>query len=149
MTSSVLKHKTPAPLEEDMHGYLREIGRYPLLTPEQELELAKGCAAGDEESIRMMVNSNLRLVVSIAREYIGRGIPLPDLIQEGSIGLLIAAKKFDYSLSCRFSTYATKWIRQSIGRYLLNHPADHGENAKDPGGKDRPDPGNGIGAHPG
>lgn len=121
MTATVLQKQNSAPMEEDMRQYLREIGNFPLLTPEQELEIAKGCANGDADAIRSMVNSNLRLVVSIAREYIGRGIPLPDLIQEGSIGLLIAAQKFDYTMQCRFSTYATKWIRQSITRYLLNH----------------------------
>jgi RNA polymerase primary sigma factor len=68
-----------------------------------------------------MVNSNLRLVVSVAREYAGRGVPLLDLIQEGSIGLLAAAKKFDYTLDFRFSTYATKWIRQGVSRYLTGH----------------------------
>lgn len=121
MTEAILEKKNSVCVEDDMHQYLREIGSIPLLTPEKELELAKRCADGDEDAIRTMVNSNLRLVVSIAREYIGKGIPLPDLIQEGSIGLLIAAKKFDYSKECRFSTYATKWIRQSITRYLLNH----------------------------
>lgn len=121
MTATVLEKQNSVPMEDDMGQYLREIGRFPLLTPEQEVEIAKGCAAGDPSAIRTMVNSNLRLVVSIAREYIGRGIPLPDLIQEGSIGLLIAAQKFDYTMQCRFSTYATKWIRQSITRYLLNH----------------------------
>jgi RNA polymerase primary sigma factor len=70
-----------------------------------------------------MVNSNLRLVVSVAREYAGRGVPLLDLIQEGSIGLLVAAKKFDYTLDFRFSTYATKWIRQGVTRCLMNHGA--------------------------
>ena len=121
MTAAVLQKQNSAPVEDDMGQYLREIGKIPLLTPEQELEIAKGCAEGNPEAIRTMVNSNLRLVVAIAREYIGRGIPLPDLIQEGSIGLLIAAQKFDYTMQCRFSTYATKWIRQSITRYLLNH----------------------------
>ena len=121
MTTSVLEKKNSVSVEEDMHQYLQEIGRFPLMTPQQELEIAKRCAEGDEDAIRTMVSSNLRLVVSIAREYIGKGIPLPDLIQEGSIGLLIAARKFDYSMECRFSTYATKWIRQSIGRYILNH----------------------------
>lgn len=107
--------------EEDMRQYLSEIRRYPRLTPEEERELARRCAQGDEEAVRLMVNSNLRLVVSVAREYAGRGVPLLDLIQEGSIGLLAAAKKFDYSLDYRFSTYATKWIRQGVSRCLMNH----------------------------
>ena len=121
MTTSVLEKQNSVPIEEDLHQYLRQISGIPLLTPQQELEIAKGCARGDAEAIRTMVKSNLRLVVSIAREYTGRGIPLPDLIQEGSIGLLIAAQKFDYTMECRFSTYATKWIRQSVTRYILNH----------------------------
>jgi len=121
MTGAVLEKENIALPEDDLHQYLHEIRIYPLLTAQEELELAKGCAAGDGEAIRAMVNSNLRLVVSIAREYTGRGVPLPDLIQEGSIGLLIAAQKFDYTLQYRFSTYATKWIRQSISRYILGH----------------------------
>jgi RNA polymerase primary sigma factor len=76
------------------------------------------CAEGDPEAIRAMVSSNLRLVVSVAREYAGRGVPLLDLIQEGSIGLIAAAKKFDYTRDTRFSTYATKWIRQRMGLCL-------------------------------
>ena len=107
--------------EEDVSGYLQQIRQYPRLTPEEELELAKGCAQGDANAIRQMVNANLRLVVSVAREYAGRGVPLLDLVQEGSIGLLAAAKKFDYTLGCRFSTYATKWIRQGVSRCLINH----------------------------
>ena len=107
--------------EDDVRQYLREIRQYPLLSPEQEKELAKRCAAGDEEAIRTMVNSNLRLVVSVAREYVGRGAPLLDMIQEGSIGLLTAARKFDHTLNYRFSTYATKWIRQGVGRCVLEH----------------------------
>ena len=79
------------------------------------------CARGDENAIRRMVDCNLRLVVSVAREYAGRGVPLLDLIQEGSIGLLVAARKFDYTLDNRFSTYATKWIRQGVTRCLMNH----------------------------
>ena len=79
------------------------------------------CKAGNEEAVRKMVNANLRLVVSVAREYADRGVPLLDLCQEGSIGLLIAAKNFDYTLEFRFSTYATKWIRQRITRYINNH----------------------------
>lgn len=118
----VEKHNNkPACAEEDVSQFLREIRQYPLLTPEQELDIAKGCALGDKEAIRTMVNSNLRLVVSIAREYAGRGVPLLDLIQEGSIGLLAAAKNFDYTQECRFSTYATKWIRQGVNRCVLNH----------------------------
>lgn len=107
--------------EDDVRQYLREIRRYPRLTPEEERDLAKRCAEGDEDAIRQMVNSNLRLVVSVAKEYAGRGVPLLDLIQEGSIGLLAAAKKFDYTLDFRFSTYATKWIRQGVTRCLMNH----------------------------
>lgn len=106
---------------EDIRQYLSEIRRYPRLSQEEERELARQCAQGDEDAIRRMVNSNLRLVVSIAKEYTGRGISLLDLIQEGSIGLLVAARKFDYTLDFRFSTYATKWIRQGITRYLYNH----------------------------
>ena len=107
--------------EDDVRQYLSEIRRYPRLSPEEERALAERCAHADEDAIRQMVNSNLRLVVSVAREYAGRGIPLLDLIQEGSIGLLTAAKKFDYTKEFRFSTYATNWIRQGITRYLLNH----------------------------
>ena len=118
-----LRHKEPAshPGEDDMSQYLQEIRRFPLLTPEEERTLAMACKQGDEDAIRQMVSSNLRLVVSVAREYAGRGVPLLDLIQEGSIGLLVAAKKFDYTLENRFSTYATKWIRQGVTRCLMNH----------------------------
>jgi len=107
--------------EEDVRQFLREIREYPLLTPQEERSLARRSAEGDQEAIRQLVNSNLRLVVSIAREYGGRGVALLDLVQEGSIGLLTAARKFDYTLETRFSTYATKWIRQGITRCLLNH----------------------------
>ena len=107
--------------EDDVRQYLNEIRRYPRLTLEQERDLAKQCATGDVAAIRQMVNSNLRLVVSVAKEYAGRGVPLLDLIQEGSIGLLAAAEKFDYTLEFRFSTYATKWIRKGIMKYLMDH----------------------------
>ena len=107
--------------DEDVRQYLQEIRQYPRLTVDEERQLAMLCAQGNEEAIRKMVNCNLRLVVSVAREYAGRGVPLLDLIQEGSIGLLAAAKKFDYTLEFRFSTYAAKWIRQGITRCLMNH----------------------------
>ena len=107
--------------EDDVRQFLREIREFPRLTIQEERDLARRCAEGDEDAIRHMVNSNLRLVVSIAREYAGRGVALLDLIQEGSIGLLVAARKFDYTLEYRFSTYATKWIRQGVTRCLLNH----------------------------
>ncbi len=107
--------------EDDMRQYLHEIRTFPRLTAEEERDLARRCAQGEEDAICRMVNANLRLVVSIAREYTGRGVPLLDLIQEGSIGLLAAARKFDYTREVRFSTYATKWIRQGITRCLMNH----------------------------
>lgn len=121
MTQALLEKENTAVQEGEAAQFLREVRRYPLLTAEQELEIAKGCARGDEEAIRTMVNCNLRLVVSVAREYAGRGVPLLDLIQEGSIGLLSAAKNFDHTQQCRFSTYATKWIRQGVNRCVLNH----------------------------
>lgn len=122
--SAVLLDNQTAPIpagEDDVSFYLTLIRKYPRLTQEEERELAKRCAEGDEDAIRTMVCANLRLVVSVAKEYAGRGVPLLDLVQEGSIGLLVAARKFDYSLDYRFSTYATKWIRQGISRCLMNH----------------------------
>ena len=116
MTSGLLEKP-----RDELDRYLQEIRQYPRLTPEQERSLAERCAQGDADAIRQMVDSNLRLVVSVAREYAGRGVPLMDLVQEGSIGLLAAAKKYDYTLEYRFSTYATKWIRQGISRCLSNH----------------------------
>ena len=122
MTAAYLESAAPVSAgEDDVRQYLNEIRQFPLLTAEQEQELAMRCARGDEDAIRQMVDCNLRLVVSVAREYAGRGVPLLDLIQEGSIGLLVAAKKFDHTLEFRFSTYATKWIRQGVTRCLINH----------------------------
>lgn len=109
------------PGEDSMHQYMQDIRRYPRLTEEEERHLAMGCAAGDQEAIKAMVASNLQLVVSIAREYAGRGVPVLDLIQEGSIGLIAAARKFDYTRNLRFSTYATKWIRQGVARCVMTH----------------------------
>lgn len=107
----------PAP-EENMSAFLREIRAIPLLSAQQEQELAARCVRGDEDAVRTLVLSNLRLVVSIAKEYGGRGVPVTDLIQEGCIGLLAAAKKYDHTRESRFASYATLWIRQSITRYL-------------------------------
>ncbi len=123
MTQGLLDNSKAAVHTEDVGHYLREIRSIPLLTPEEERSLAMACKEGDEAAIRTMVNANLRLVASVAREYSGRGVPLLDLIQEGSIGLIIAAKRFDYTLDTRFSTYATKWIRQRISRYFVYQAA--------------------------
>lgn len=122
--TEVLDKQTEMPIstgEEDMRQFLRELKEYPRLAPEEERELARRCAEGDEEAVRKMVGSNLRLVVSIARDYAGRGVPLLDLIQEGSIGLIAAARKFDVSRDLRFSTYATKWIRKCVSQCVLEH----------------------------
>ena len=122
--SAALLEKNTAPIpagEDDVSFYLAMIRQFPRLSPEEERELARRCADGDEEAIRTMVCANLRLVVAVAKEYAGRGVPLLDLVQEGSIGLLTAARKFDHTMDFRFSTYATKWIRQGISRCLLNH----------------------------
>jgi len=108
-------------VDGELAQYLQQLRHYPLLTPGQERELAMACQQGDKKAIRTMVNCNLRLVVSIAKEYAGRGVPLMDLIQEGSIGLITAAKKFDYTQNNRFSTYASYWVRQGINRYLMNN----------------------------
>jgi len=100
--------------------YLKEIGRVSLLTAEQEVELAKGMEAGDEIAKRQLVEANLRLVVSIAKRYVGRGMSFLDLIQEGNLGLMRAVDKFDYHRGYKFSTYATWWIRQAITRAIAD-----------------------------
>jgi RNA polymerase primary sigma factor len=100
--------------------FLREVARHPLLTKEQEIELAKRIERGDLEAKEQMVNSNLRLVISNARKYQGLDLPLLDLIQEGILGLIRAAEKFDYRRGYKFSTYATFWIRESIQRAIAN-----------------------------
>jgi RNA polymerase primary sigma factor len=106
------------PYEDAVRVYLREIGRIPLLTSEEEYELARRMAGGDGDAARELTEANLRLVVSIAKRYAGRGLPLQDLIQEGNIGLMRAVSKFDYRKGYKFSTYATWWIRQAISRAL-------------------------------
>ena len=111
---------TPELSTDSLDLLLRDAGRFELLTPAQELELAKRIEKGDLEAKELMVNSNLRLVVSIARRYVGHGLPMTDLVQEGMIGLIRAAEKFDWRKGFRFSTYATLWIRQSIQRGLDN-----------------------------
>ena len=121
MTQTLPEEKNTPSAQDEFADYLRQIRSYPMLTAEQEKSIAIACARGDEDAIRTMVNSNLRLVVSIAREYANRGVALMDLIQEGSIGLLTAARKFDHTQSCRFSTYASPWIRQGIDRYIMNN----------------------------
>ncbi len=108
-------------VNDPVRMYLKEIGKIPLLTPEEELELAKKMADGDEAAHQKMVEANLRLVVSIAKRYVGRGLPLLDLIQEGNLGLIKAVGKFDYTKGYKFSTYATWWIRQSISRAIADH----------------------------
>ena len=109
--------------------YLRDIGKISLLKPEQEVELARRVEAGDDEALRTFVIANLRLVVSIAKRYAGRGLPLMDLIQEGNIGLMHAVQKFDWRRGHRFSTYATWWIRQAISRAV----AEKGREIRLPG----------------
>ncbi|HUC87267.1 MAG TPA: RNA polymerase sigma factor RpoD [Candidatus Saccharimonadales bacterium] len=106
--------------DDSVRLYLREIGRVPLLTATEEIELAKRIAKGDKAAKDKMVEANLRLVVSIAKKYIGRGLDLLDLIQEGSSGLLRAVEKFDYTKGFKFSTYATWWIRQAITRAIAD-----------------------------
>ena len=107
-------------INDPVKMYLKEIGRVPLLNPEDEPEIARRIQAGDEEAKRILISSNLRLVVSIAKKYVGRGMLFLDLIQEGNMGLVKAVEKFDYTKGFKFSTYATWWIRQSITRAIAD-----------------------------
>lgn len=107
-------------VDDPVRMYLREIGKIPLLTYDQELDLAKKILKGDEEAKQRLTESNLRLVVSIAKKYVGRGMLFLDLIQEGNMGLIKAVEKFDYTKGYKFSTYATWWIRQAITRAIAD-----------------------------
>ncbi|GAE30687.1 RNA polymerase sigma factor RpoD [Halalkalibacter hemicellulosilyticusJCM 9152] len=107
-------------INDPVRMYLKEIGRVPLLSAEEEIELAKRIEQGDEEAKRRLAEANLRLVVSIAKRYVGRGMLFLDLIQEGNMGLIKAVEKFDYDKGFKFSTYATWWIRQAITRAIAD-----------------------------
>ena len=107
-------------INDPVKMYLKEIGRVPLLNPEDEPEIARRIQAGDEEAKRILISANLRLVVSIAKKYVGRGMLFLDLIQEGNMGLVKAVEKFDYTKGFKFSTYATWWIRQAITRAIAD-----------------------------
>ncbi len=106
--------------DDPVKMYLKEIGKVPLLSAEEEIELAKKMELGDEEAKKRLAEANLRLVVSIAKRYVGRGLLFLDLIQEGNLGLIKAVEKFDYSKGYKFSTYATWWIRQAITRAIAD-----------------------------
>jgi len=116
------------PVDDPVRMYLKEIGRIPLLSAEEELAVAQRMAQGDETARMILTESNLRLVVSIAKRYVGHGMLLLDLIQEGNLGLLKAVEKFDYTMGYKFSTYATWWIRQAITRAI----ADQGRTIRIP-----------------
>jgi len=107
-------------MDDPVRMYLKEIGKIKLLSPEEELDLAVRMAAGDKDAQKRMAEANLRLVVSIAKRYVGRGMQLLDLIQEGNLGLIKAVEKFDYTKGYKFSTYATWWIRQAITRAIAD-----------------------------
>ena len=114
------REETRATSRANLAVYLREIARIPLLTREQEADLARRIRAGDEAAKQVLIEANLRLVVQVARRYINRGLPLPDLIEEGNIGLLRAVEKFEPERGTRFATYAIWWIRQATSRALAN-----------------------------
>jgi RNA polymerase primary sigma factor len=118
--SSYVNSEVAAMTTDSLQLFLNEAGRYPLLTAAEEVELAKRVERGDKAAKDRMINSNLRLVVSIAKKYQGHGLPLIDLIQEGIIGLIRAVEKFDWRRGFKFSTYATWWIRQAVQRGVAN-----------------------------
>jgi len=115
-----MKNTTDTPFDSSMKIYLDEISRYPLLTFEEEIELAEKIADGDWAARQKMINSNLRLVIKLARSYQISGVSLMDLIQEGNLGLIKAAERYDYRKKVRFCTYAAWWIKQAITRYLTD-----------------------------
>jgi RNA polymerase primary sigma factor len=106
--------------EDSVRLYLREIGRVKMVKPDEEIELARRIAKGDGDAKKRLIQANLRLVISIAKKYVNRGLPFQDLIQEGNLGLIRAAEKFDHTKGFKFSTYATWWIRQAISRGLAD-----------------------------
>jgi RNA polymerase primary sigma factor len=123
------KKKDKEPAKPSEHGtgdydiqtrYLIDINRYPLLSPDEEREVARRVAEGDDAARRQLINANLRLVVTIAKRYLGQGLGFLDLVEEGNLGLIRAASKFDYQKGFRFSTYASWWIKQSISRAIAN-----------------------------
>lgn len=116
----VVAKNTTIVSDDPVHLYLKEIGNYPLLTMEEEVSLAKRIEQDDDEARKTLAESNLRLVVSIAKRYVGRGLSFLDLIQEGNLGLIKAVEKFDYTKGFKFSTYATWWIRQAITRAIAD-----------------------------
>ena len=107
-------------IDDPVRMYLKEIGKVPLLSANEEIEIAKRMAEGDQEAKRQLAEANLRLVVSVAKRYVGRGMLFLDLIQEGNLGLIKAVEKFDYRKGYKFSTYATWWIRQAITRAIAD-----------------------------
>ena len=128
LAGELKREESEASTEDSVRMYFKDIGKVDLLTAEEEAALARRMAGGDEEARQRMVEANLRLVVSIARRYVGRGMALQDLIQEGNMGLMKAVEKFDYSKGYKFSTYATWWIRQAITRAI----ADQGRTIRIP-----------------
>ncbi|HEY7560579.1 MAG TPA: sigma-70 family RNA polymerase sigma factor, partial [Gaiellaceae bacterium] len=124
----VLELDAPAPTQDPLKLYVRQIGDGPLLTPAEERELARRKDEGDEWAKRRLIECNLRLVMSITRNYVNSGVPLLDLIQEGNLGLIRAVEKFDYRMGYKLSTYATWWIRQAVTRAI----ADQGRTIRLP-----------------